>query len=228
MKIDHHPTPLIEAMAPFNNRADFLRDGVAAIPIESLAVEDRTCPICYEAYDIVNPGGHSTSGETPVRIMVCSHVFGEQCLTQQVNGLNVSSRRCPMCRTFLYGAPSRASATPQIFIEDLIMIHEGFFDAFQAHRYRIESLKTTKIQEMSRIQHEPEMVLNVLLINGKIDQEIWKARYEREAMMRWRDKILDWVQARDWAYELAFEAVRMEIREGLDLTTAWEIYMPLD
>ena len=87
-------------MANFDTWVDFLGQGITPLtPAEqaALPIEDQECSICYDAYT-------SSPPETDaVRIDICNHVFGRDCLAQHVQANQENSSSCPMCRTRLFG-----------------------------------------------------------------------------------------------------------------------------
>ena len=77
--------------------ADFLASHTQQIQILDIPEEDRNCAICLEPYG-------EDSGEYPIRISGCSHIFGNICLTAHVNSGGEPARKCPMDRELLWAS----------------------------------------------------------------------------------------------------------------------------
>ncbi|EKG17951.1 Zinc finger RING-type protein [Macrophomina phaseolina MS6] len=79
-------------MSRFKSQAAFLNREIQDVPYEELE-PDANCPICLEKY--------TESSEDPVRIVLCQHIFGRDCLPQW------EANKCPLCRAELWqNAPS--------------------------------------------------------------------------------------------------------------------------
>ncbi|SZF03023.1 unnamed protein product [Blumeria hordei] len=89
------------------------------VKLDNLKGTDRTCIICYNEFGIENPEGQS---ETPLRLPVCKHLFGDKCIRKWFE----NSDSCPYCRSKL---PSELSMTKTLGLE-----------AFRTARERVNSL----------------------------------------------------------------------------------------
>jgi hypothetical protein len=74
---------------------------------DELAVEDRTCPICWEEYSHDHPDANIAAHrlhEYPSQLVACGHVFGDVCLGAHTEGTWPNSNKCPLCRAWLFGS----------------------------------------------------------------------------------------------------------------------------
>jgi hypothetical protein len=53
---------------------------LTSVPVDSLKLDDRDCPICHEPYE-PEPGGEVIDNHEPAQLP-CGHAFGRECITE--------------------------------------------------------------------------------------------------------------------------------------------------
>ncbi|CAD6504178.1 BgTH12-05912 [Blumeria graminis f. sp. triticale] len=109
------------------------------VNLDNLKATDRTCIICYNEFGIENPEGQS---ETPLRLPVCKHLFGDKCIRKWFE----NSDSCPYCRSKL---PSELSMTKTLGLEAFRTARERMNSLNR--RVRIESVMSSRNHSIERL-----------------------------------------------------------------------------
>lgn len=84
-------------------RKVFIHGGFNALTEDELLQVDISkmqCPICYDDFANADQGS-----EIPVKLTVCGHIFGKECLNAYLNSKSATGiyqDRCPQCRIVMY------------------------------------------------------------------------------------------------------------------------------
>lgn len=69
------------------------RNDIISVDLGSLPEDERECSVCKDQYGFASDDGQIPA-EFPVKLVRCSHVFGQHCLERWLEG----QKSCPYCR----------------------------------------------------------------------------------------------------------------------------------